>query len=103
MAEECLGGYQQSSIQDFSSYTYCSCEMGQRQVLLCEEDYDSVIIQVREFCRVSHVIIFSIIVMYSKVWDPLTFMGRLILVVDYNIFVTVDAIYQIRILSNPHI
>ena len=46
VVEGCLGGYSLSSLVDASSFQYCSCEKNQRQVILCEDDQDSVIIEV---------------------------------------------------------
>ena len=45
VVEGCLGGYSLSSL-DASSFQYCSCEKNQRQVILCEDDQDSVIVEV---------------------------------------------------------
>ena len=46
-SEECLGGYQLSSLDSSNLlHKYCTCDNNQRHIVLCEEDQDSIIIQV---------------------------------------------------------
>ena len=43
---ECPGGYHLQSVESLPTHQSCYCEINQTEVILCEKDQESVIIEV---------------------------------------------------------